>query len=62
LKGKWEPYRNVIGETQVYRAGRQLNTAEPLHSGNVEYKDGYSESRDAIVDLCKDLNEREGLT
>ena len=58
-KGKWKVFGQMIGSEKQYIIGRQLDESKPLHSGNVEYYDGYSENRVAQQIRADHLNEME---
>jgi len=57
MKGRWKAYSQVIGDSRLYIAGRQLDLSQPVHGGNIEYSGDYSEDRDAVNELCNKLNE-----
>ena len=58
-KGKWKVLSQPINGIKFYIVGRQLDESKPLHSGNVEYYDGYSENRVAKQIRADHLNEME---
>lgn len=60
MKGKWKTYSQYIGDRWLYIAGRQLDMSKPLHGGNVEYANGYTEDEASVVELCERLNAEEG--
>lgn len=52
----WRVLSQVIGDRRLYIAGRQRDSTQPLHGGNVEYSGGYLEDRDAVEALVAELN------
>ena len=61
-KSKWAVQSNYIaGVGTRYIAMRQLDTDQPLHSGNVEYYGQYSVDKQAVALIAELLNEREAL-
>ena len=56
-KGKWQVFSNTINGYTKYRVGRKLREDEPLHSGNVEYLDGFVESKDRAQMFVDKFNE-----
>ena len=60
VKGKWEPYSQVLGGGErKYIAGRVIDASQPLHGGNIEYFGRYTPHEEAVVGLCDLLNEEE---
>lgn len=57
--GKWEVFVLKIGNERFYRVGRVINTSKPPHIGNVEYATDYSELREDLDAMAKELNEKE---
>ena len=61
-KSKWAVQNNYIaGIGTRYIAMRQLDTSQPLHSGNVEYYGQYSVDKQAVSLIAELLNEREEI-
>ena len=59
-KSEWKVQSNVIaGRGKMYRAYRVLDTSQPVHSGNIEYTDGYCEDLDAVQETVDRLNAEE---
>lgn len=59
MQGKWVPYSNRIGDKTMWIAGRQKDTREPLHGGNIETSGGYKADKKEIAELCKKKNKEE---
>ena len=62
IKGQWKSYSQVITDEKMYIAGRVIDTAKPLHGGNIEYIGGYTPNKDVIDKLCETLNRDENVT
>jgi len=56
MAGPWRVLSQDINYRKMYIAGRQLDPAQPLHGGNVEYYGGYSDERGGVEALVEDLN------
>ena len=56
MAGQWRVLSQVLGDARMYIAGRQLDLAQPLHGGNVEYVGGYTTDRAEVEALVSDLN------
>ena len=56
MTGDWQIMSQVINDRKMYIAGRQKNSDEPLHGGNVEYSGAFSDNRDEIAELVAALN------
>lgn len=60
VKSEWKVQCNYIsGLGRRYIAYRIRNVNEPVHSGNIEHYGEYSENREEIEKLVKELNARE---
>lgn len=60
MAGPWRVLSQVIDGRRMYIAGRQIDPAQPLHGGNVEYVGVYTEYRDAVEMQVEELNAEEG--
>jgi hypothetical protein len=60
MAGPWRVLSQVIDDRRLYAAGRQIDPAQPLHGGNVEFSGGYIPDRDVIEQRVADLNAAEG--
>lgn len=49
----WQVFSNYIDGEPVYICGRRLSMKEPLHSGNVEYRGGYTKNKEEAQRLRK---------
>ncbi len=59
---QWRVFSQDINYRKMYIAGRQLDSTQPLHGGNVEYFGGYSENREAVESLVAELNGERSLS
>lgn len=57
-KSKWMVSNQMIGGERKYIAYRMLDTTQPDHSGNREYRGNYTRDRSAAQALADYLNER----
>jgi len=56
---KWVAYSQHLGGVMQYRAGRIIDTSQPLHGGNVEYFGDYSPDKEAVLKICAALERGE---
>ena len=57
MKGQWKTFSQVLEGKRKYIAGRQIDMNETLHAGNFEYRGDYTTDREAVMNLCNQLNQ-----
>jgi len=58
-KGRWQVFSQIINGERMFISGRQLDTGQPLHGGNVEYFGEYHFNEKIAQQNTDSLNREE---
>ena len=47
MKSEWKVLKNPVGDKYLYQVYRIMNSAEPMHSGNIETNGTFETEREA---------------